>query len=111
MSASDSLCSLAPLGCTSHRRPSESSRSHEGHRGTPQARWLMSGPAIGLSRLPIFTLVQYPDGPERVRGRLHLQRLLEESCRQSTLHGEGKAPSRFIQKEEEPGNVPNDGPA
>ena len=38
----------------------------------------MSGPARGLSRLPIFTLVPYPDGPERVRGRLDLQRLLED---------------------------------
>ena len=71
----------------------------------------MSGPARGLSRLPIFTLVQYPDGPERVRGRLDLQRLLEDRVGSRQLHGEGKAPSRFIQKEEEPGNVPNDGPA
>ena len=31
------------------------SRSREGRRGTAEARWLISGPARGPSRLPIST--------------------------------------------------------
>src|SRR5258708_30748334 len=57
----------ATLRATARRRSSRS-RSRERHRGTAEARWLISGPARGPSRLPISTRVRCPDGPERVRG-------------------------------------------
>jgi len=84
MSGSDSLCSLAPLGCTSHRRPPKAREAMRGTAERPRPRWLMSGPARGLSRLSDLHVSPIP-GRSGTRARAFESAAAPRgSCRQST---------------------------